>query len=309
MKEPLLTVIVPIRPDAPPPRVLPDMPALARRVGPLELIVSVGHAAAQQRNYAAGQARASILYFLDDDSTVSPETLARGLQSLHDTQAAAIGGPALTSSEATFLEQCFGELAASRLAMWRMAARASPLGELRRVDGEELILCNLMIRKSSYRRILGLDERLYPGEEADLWKRLRAHGQSLYYDPRMSIARGRRRSLPAFCLQQLRYGQARGFRFTPADSVFLLPSLLCAYLLCLPLGISRAPLQAYLALCLAEGAAIWRHSASPARALVAAACLPLMHIFYGLGLLVGLLGHAPPVELGPPRLEVYEYDV
>lgn len=296
-----LTVIIPVPPEAPAPRALAGLERALEGLGPVEVIVSRGRAAAQQRNHAARAARAPVLYFLDDDSEVEAEALRRGLQHFEDGTVAAVGGPALTRRGAGFWERCFGEVTAARFGVGRLRARNRAVGDLRETDGEELILCNLMLRTSWHERVQGLDDDLYPGEDVDLWKRLRAAGATMLYDPRMAIRRPRRKTVAGFLWQYFRYGQGRGCRWRTDDLPFLLP--LGMWLL--PLW--RGAVWAYGLASLAAALGIaWRRRDLA----LGLACWPLfagLHLAYGAGMAVGLTGRRPPVALDVPRLEVLVY--
>ena len=310
MMEPLLTLIVPTHPGSGSPRALDGLDQIAQALGPLEVIVTRGRAPAQQRNHAAAKARGAVLYFLDDDCRVSPETLRRGLAFLDSGDAAAIGGPAVTLSQASFLEECCGLAISSPLGTLHMRARATPVGTLRRVGGEELIMCNLMIKKSWYLHVDGLNGGLYPGEERDFWRRLVERGAALYYDPDMIIERGRRRTLRSFISQHFRYGQARGHQFTRAEWFFGIPTMFVIYLVALGLCPHRTPglpLELYLMLSTLAGILIASRSRSLTRGLCSALLFPVMHVAYGLGMLTGWLGARPPVWPAPPDLEFRHY--
>jgi hypothetical protein len=293
---------------------LAGLEEVAKEIGPLEVIVARGRGASLQRNLAARAARAPILYFLDDDSCAQADTLSRGLALLESRQAAAVGGPAVTWSRGSFWERCFGEVFSSPWGTLHIRARSTPVGGLRSVNGEELILCNLMIRKSWYVRVRGLDEQLHPGEETDLLRRLSDQGASLYYDPAMVVARGRRRHVPAFWLQHFRYGRGRGCQFGRAfrgrDLIFLVPSLFTLYLLSLALASHppwmRIPLYLYLACSAVAGLVIGRRRGA-ALGLTCAALFPVLHTAYGTGFLAGWMGFRRPTSSGAIALETRLY--
>ena len=172
-------------------------------------------------------------------------------------------------------------------------ARSTPVGELRAVDGEELVSCNLLMSKRWFDRVGGLDESLYPGEDVDLLKRLRALNAPMYYHPRAVVERSRRRSVARLGYQYYRYGQGRGLRFLKhlrlEDLVFLLPTLLLFYLLASP-WLPAHGLYVYMAVALLEGGRIGQRLSSPRAALLCAALFPIQHLSYGWGMLMGLLG-------------------
>ena len=251
-----VTVVIPVPPGAPRPLALEVLEALGGLA--LQVVVVEGRRVSAQRNLGVAESKGEFIYFLDDDSQVQRDTVARGLDHFLDPEVAAVGGPAVTRSEAGFLERCFGEVTASRLGMLHLRARDRPVGSQRRTDGEELTLCNLMVRRSWFERLGGLREELYPGEDVNLLHRLNAAGATILYDPEMVIQRPRRKTLGAFCRQHFVYGQARGLALKsqphPRGLPFLVPSLFAVYtLLYLFNKVGFWPIGLYLLLSLGRG--------------------------------------------------------
>lgn len=287
-----MTVIVPVlRSDCP----IAALSSLSYPVGlgQVEVLVAVGGCPARQRNAAAEQAASDLLYFVDDDTWITPDVLKMMVDTLQELHAVALGGPAVTHAEAGFFERTVGEVIASPFGSSVVRARSIPVGELRAVAGEELVSCNLLMRRSWFRRLGGLDESLYPGEDVDLVKRLRARHAPMYYHPDALVQRTRRRSVSKLSYQYYRYGQGRGLRFLrhlrTEDLIFLLPTLLLFYVLLLP-WLPYQGLLFYGLLSLLEGSRIGWKQRSPAAALLCAALFPVQHLSYGWGMLVGLLG-------------------
>lgn len=289
---PILSVIVPVpRPEC----AVAALASLTHPVGMgrVELLVTIGGCPARQRNAAVAEARSEILYFVDDDTWIAPETLKSMLDRMQALGAAALGGPAVTRAEAGLFERIVGEVMASRLGSGVVRARSAPVGALRPVQGEELVSCNLLMRREWFLRVGGLDEAIYPGEDVDLLKRLREARASMYYDPEAVVERTRRRSVGGLAYQYYRYAQGRGLRFLrhlrPKDLIFLLPTLLLGNLLLIP-WLPPHGLLLYALLALAEGVRIGRQLGSAKAALLSAALFPVQHLSYGWGMLVGLLG-------------------
>lgn len=262
-------------------------------LGVVEVLVTVGGCPARQRNAAVAEARAELLYLIDDDTWVAPETLKAMVDRLQILGAAALGGPAVTHEQAAPFERVVGEVMASRFGSGVVRARSVPVGGLRAVRGEELVSCNLLMRREWFLRVGGLDEAIYPGEDVDLLKRLREAGAPMFYDPQALVHRTRRRSVGGLAYQYYRYAQGRGLRFLrhlrAEDLIFLLPTLLLLNLLLLP-WLPPHALILYAVLALAEGARIGWKLGSPRFALLSAALFPVQHLSYGWGMLVGLMG-------------------
>jgi GT2 family glycosyltransferase len=285
-----LTVIIPVLSLESPVAALSSLSHPAG-IGSVEVLIAVGGCPARQRNAAAAQANADLLYFVDDDTWVTPETLKLMIDTLQRLDAVALGGPAVTHDRAGWFERCVGEVMASRICSGVVRARSTPVGQLRAVAGEELVSCNLLMRRSWFRRVGGLDEGLYPGEDVDLVKRLRACHAPMYYCPEARVERTRRRTVSGLSYQYYRYGQGRGLRFLKhvraEDLVFLLPTALLFYFLLLPW---LPAIGAYLYAGLAFLESVRICGGALLRALVCALLFPVIHLSYGWGMLVGLLG-------------------
>ncbi len=228
-----------------------------------------------------------------------PETIGIALEVFRDAAVAAAGGPATTRSSAGFVERLIGDILESAFGAGTTLGRNVPLGtKARPSSGEDLHLCNFMIRRAAFERCGGLKHGAYPGEDPELIRRLLRDGLKLVYEPRMLVRRPRRTTVPAFSRQMFRYGAARAMHaFTAAsapDAVFALPSLFVLYLAALVsgLGLQAGALRAlplvcygvFLAAC-AVDSIVRRVPLS--RALGAIALYPVLHVSYGAGFLVG----------------------
>ncbi len=301
-----LSVVIPVPPGAPRPLALEVLESLESELD-IEVLVVEGRRVSAQRNLGVAHSKAELIYFLDDDSQVAVDTLLRGLRTLADPKVAAVGGPAVTRIEAGFLEKCFGEATASRLGMLHLRARDRPVGSLRRTDGEELTLCNLMVRRSWLERLEGLREELYPGEDVDLLHRLNSAGAVIIYDPEMRIHRPRRKTVGAFCRQHFVYGQARGLALKEGLGLkqlpFLVPTVFSLYVILWMLRlVPVGPLALYLVLCLLAGSRIAVRRRSALTGLGSVFTFGLLHLSFGLGVLAGLGGWAPPPGAGEIRI-------
>lgn len=260
-----------------------------------ELLIAEGCSPSRQRNLAAKEAKGEIIYFLDDDSLVSNDTLERLERHFSDSQVVAVGGPSLTPQGDTLLQHGFAAIFSSLLGAGGVRNRYRSRGQLRRTTERELILCNLAFRRDLFLQHGGLDERLYPNEENELLDRLQRSGHLLLHDPQMIVRRSQRKSVAAFTRQIFRYGRGRGEQSCIAGFNGIMPFVplfFLLYLLILPFYHPNPlllPLAIYLVttLCTSVSAAIrWR---SPPFLLLLPPLFPLMHISNGLGLLTGLL--------------------
>lgn len=263
---------------------------------PFEILIAEGCSPSRQRNAAVNEARGEIIYFLDDDSHVSPDCLTLCAQILEDHTVAVVGGPSLTPSSDSLLQQLIGSALSSPLGAGAVRNRYRACGITRTTTDKELILCNLAIRRNVFLDSGGFDERLYPNEENELLDRIVSRGMTLIHAPEMAIHRSQRRTLRLFIRQMFAYGRGRAQQTLiagPGTTIGFAPLLLLLYLIMLPfLPFTRfilAPLYTYLALVFGFSAAAVITCGALSRALLIP-LYPLMHISNGWGLLYGLFG-------------------
>lgn len=294
--QPKLSVIIPVRSEQLPSDTVIGITQACKDFPLIEVIVVEGNALSKQRNLAVERATAPLIYFIDDDSCLDSASLKEAINYFDNPDVDVVGGPAVTRSDAAFLENCFGEVVSVPLGAWRMRARTTPVGPPRKIDGDELIFCNLMMRKNRFDQVAGMNEERYPGEEIDLLDKLLSDGAQIHYNPDMKIARPRRSNLAEFNSQFFTYGQGRGERifksFKTKDLVFLVPSIFTIYLLLLPFlcnSITILPLLLYAFLCLINGLLIVGRTGSIATGIVSTFLFLPLHTSYGFGLMSGML--------------------
>ena len=270
---------------------------LARAGYPAELfevLVAYGSQPSLQRNLAAAEAKGEFLYFLDDDSRVSPGFLETAVRHYRDPRIAAVGGPSLTPASDSALQRAIGMAFASAVGGGGVRNRYRKIGSARRCGDSELILCNLSFRREIFLSHGGLDARLYPNEENELMDRLLHEGFLLVHDPELAIFRSQRPSYPAYLRQMFGYGRGRGEQTVLSGKlkpVSLAPSLLLVYTLLLPFlgrGLFAVPIICYLVLIAGAsllGAVSGRDPVLLPRLLLV---FPTLHLVYGAGVLRGL---------------------
>lgn len=241
------------------------------------------------------QARGEIIYFLDDDSLVVPDTLQRLEQHFVDPLVVAVGGPSLTPVTDSLLQQGIGAVLGSLLGAGGVRNRYRAVGTVRQTTERELILCNLAIRRDAFLAAGGLDERLYPNEENELLDRLKKGGGKLLHDPALAVERSQRASIPAFVRQMYRYGRGRAEQTRIAGFSGLMPFVPLAfllYLLTLPFVAIPGwwlPLLVYGCACCLCSLPAALQQRQPLFLLLVPLLLPLLHIANGIGLLTGFL--------------------
>lgn len=264
-----------------------------------EVLLAEGNAPSQQRNRAAHEAAGEILYFLDDDSLITPENFALCSAGMRDPAVAVVGGPSLTPENDTWLQQLFGAALSSAFGSGPVLNRYRSYGKTRVTTDKELILCNLAVRRSLFVGLGGFNECLYPNEENEFLERVASAGYTLLHDPSMCVYRSQRRSLRAFVRQMFAYGRGRGqqtlvtAKYTVTSFIPLFFVIYLAIMLvCIKYVLLRAPLMIYLATALISSLHIVVKSGRLS-SLFLIGIYPLMHIVNGLGLFWGLLNGKP----------------
>lgn len=289
---PRVTIVIPVKPGG-------DVAALdaVRTIDYparlLEVIIAYGNRPSRQRNRAVEQASGDLVYFLDDDSLPVPDAVTRIAAAMRDPAVAGVGGPSCTPPTDSPFQRAIAASLASRLGGGEVRHRYRSAGEIRPCRDNELILCNLAIRRPLFLQCGGLDERLYPNEENELLERIRLMGYTLMHDPNLIVWRSQRRTLPAFVRQMITYGRGRGeqTRMTGRIAPLLLaPPLFVCYLVLLPViaaPVTLVPLCLYLILLVATvmGITVRDGWGVAARAI---AIIPLIHLLYGLGIVAGI---------------------
>ena len=262
----------------------------------LEVLVVEGALPSRQRNLAAAVSSGEILYFLDDDSRVSPGFLLRVMRHYDDPSISVAGGPSLTPDTDSHLQHSFAMLFASVIGGCGMRNRYRMTGGVRKTSDRELILCNLSFRRETFLTHGGFDERLYPNEENELLERISRDGGGLVHDPGLTVCRSQRPTLMAFCRQLYSYGRGRGEQTVLSGvirPITFIPSIFLLYIILLPLAhkaVYYLPLLCYLIsiviVALYEGI-MWRR---PLSAALLPLVFPLFHLCYGGGMLRGVFG-------------------
>ena len=311
--EPSLSVVIVVPPEA---QEIPSLSSLQRLEGVsqmIEIIVARGRMPSVQRNLAVARATGDWIWFLDNDSLVSLSTwqaVGAWIQR-EDVDVDVIGGPNLCPSDAPWLQRAFSLVMSSRLAFGPSRARYLRVGAERLSSEKELILCHLLMRRTLFLEHEGFDEGLYPNEENALLEKISSHGGRLWYDPECSVERYPRRHLSGFMKMIFRYGRGRAqqFKHHPGKGSLLnmLPGLFSLYfwlslfltlwgnLHANHLWMLWIPAAGVAVASLLEGLLhVRQHPLLPA--LISGPLIPLCHLAYGHGFLLGMLGHRDAPE-------------
>jgi cellulose synthase/poly-beta-1,6-N-acetylglucosamine synthase-like glycosyltransferase len=289
----MISIIIPVKPGG---RVsaLTGVCAAGYPAPLIEVLVAEGRQPSRQRNRAAAAAAGEYLYFLDDDSLVSPGFFQRAVRHYEEPSVAAAGGPSLTPDTDTLLQHAFAMAFASVFGGGGMRNRYRRTGGVRSTCDRELILCNLSFRRELFLAHGGFDERLYPNEENELLERIRRAGGRLIHDPELAVYRSQRPTFRAFCRQLFGYGRGRGEQTVLSGIVkpiTFIPSLFLLYLVLLALAhkaVYYLPLLCYLILTLLMTVIEGIRGGQISSALLLPVVFPFFHLCYGVGMIRGL---------------------
>jgi cellulose synthase/poly-beta-1,6-N-acetylglucosamine synthase-like glycosyltransferase len=299
---PRVTLIVPTKPGQ---AEIKSVEAARRLDYPrdlLEVIVARGKQPAIQRNRALREASGEIIYFLDDDAQPVPDALRRAVEHFTDPAVQMVGGPNLCPPDAPFLEQVFAVVLSSWIAFGPSRARYDRVGQVRATSEKELILCNLLARRTAVLELGGFDESLYPNEENALMDDLQKAGGKLIYDPDVYVYSRPRPSLAAFCKMLMTYGRGRAEQFrlhpTLGSAMNFVPPLFVLYFIALVFGSGFLPLETWGLFLMVPFLSYWIlligqtiGSVSRCGIVRSVAAFPLLfatHMLYGIGFWRGL---------------------
>jgi succinoglycan biosynthesis protein ExoA len=290
MQTKTISIIIPVKPGGEV-KALDALQKLDYPVEAVEILVAEGRCPSRQRNTAATAAEGEIICFLDDDSMVDDRFLHRIAAHFDDPAIAVVGGPSLTPATDPPLQQGFGLALGSLFGSGGVRNRYRQSGSLRKAADNELILCNLSMRREVFLAYGGFDERLYPNEENELLERINKDGLTLLHDPEQIAYRSQRPNLTAFVRQIFGYGRGRARQTLISRNcgvANLVPAAFLLYLCALPFAdkpVYYLPLLCYLgmALCSAFSESVRR--GMPGLAPLLFCLFPIQHLSYGAGLL------------------------
>src|SRR5690242_11176151 len=108
-----ISCVIPIRTGGNPKSVIDHLRSIDFPRDQIEIIVVEGDQPSRQRNQAVLKAKGEFVYFLDDDSFVTPSCINEGLRCFNNPDIVTVGGPAVTYDAGSFLERCFGDVTAA----------------------------------------------------------------------------------------------------------------------------------------------------------------------------------------------------
>jgi glycosyltransferase involved in cell wall biosynthesis len=192
-----------------------------------------------KRNLGVNLSLGEYIAFIDSDCLADPNWLLTAVECLKDESVGAVGGPNLTPLDDSLLAKCSGYIFSSFFGTGPLGqARYVCKGVTREVQKNDLILCNVVVRKDAYQKVGGFDPRLYPGEEINLFSKLSDIGYKLLYSPDVIVYHKRRPLFGSHLKQIFGYGTGRGQAVRHREDAF-------SYLLLIPiffsLGVIASP--------------------------------------------------------------------
>lgn len=206
-----LSVIIPARTAEEADPLLQQLRKLFAEDATTEIFLALGNQPAAQRNQALGQACGEWVLFLDADCQVDRAYCERVRSWTQQAEADVVGGPVLLPEGSTTCQQIWQQALGSPLA-GQVASRYRSAGKIRPCSDAELILCNLLVRRSCFEKFGRFSPELYPNEENEWLERLRGLAV-LLHDPSLVVRRPQRQNLAAFSFMLLRYGAGRTAQF------------------------------------------------------------------------------------------------
>lgn len=164
-----------------------------------------------KRNLAMKDARGDFLVFIDDDAYPQKNILDILDEDFKDEKIAAVGGPAITPPNDSFLQKVSGAVYLSSLS-GGFPERYAPVGKKRKIVDWPTV--NLSVRKEAFLRAGGFDTNFWPGEDTkfclDMINKLDKNND-IIYDPRAIVWHHRREGISRHLKQIASYGLHRGY--------------------------------------------------------------------------------------------------
>lgn len=286
--------------------IVDDESDIERLTGLATVLRSVDRSIAAKRNLAVARSDSRHVAFIDSDAYPGPGWLEQAVSILDDEHdLGAVGGPNVSPPGQDRWEAAVGTAHLSFLVAGWWVFRKVPGARARNVSA--LPSCNLVVRRSDYVALGGMNEDLFTAEDTDFCTRLVNAGRRIRFSPDVLVFH-KDRNLRGFAIQRYTFGVAmvpllrRGTRPDPAYvSASTALSLFVLFLATWPFAlVSRRWARlwitlagAYTALIAVEAIRLTRRSSSVGRVAVA---LLIGNTAPGLGAVTRLIGLAPDLR-------------
>ena len=187
---------------------------------------------AVKRDIGAENAKGELLFFLDDDSYPQTDWIDKALPYFNDLSVGAVGGPAITPPNDSFLQKISGAVFLTKVG-GGIPERYYPIGKVKEIDDWPSV--NLIVRKDLFIKIGGFKSEYWPGEDTKLCLEIIKEGGNILYTPDVIVWHHRRSGLLRHLKQVGNYGLHRGFfaKKYPETSfklLYFIPSFFMLYL-------------------------------------------------------------------------------
>lgn len=211
--------------------VLPDNP-VSQDFPDIKIIPTGKVSPAVKRDVGAENAKGELLFFLDDDSYPEKDWINKALPYFDDPSVGAIGGPAITPLNDSFLQKVSGAVFLTKVG-GGIPERYYPTGKTKEIDDWPSV--NLIVRKDMFTKIGGFKSEYWPGEDTKLCLEMIKEGGIILYAPDVIVWHHRRPGLLRHLKQVGNYGLHRGFfvkRYpeTSFKLLYFIPTLFVLYL-------------------------------------------------------------------------------
>lgn len=249
------------------------------------------------RNKGIELVNSDIIYFLDDDTFTEQDNIKILQEKFNQYPIIGIiGGPNLTPPNSSRFQTISGIMLSSFFMSYKMSNRYLIKGKDRITGDEELILCNLAIKKDLFIKYnLKFNEMLHYNEENLLLKQMEKNNVKMMFSPYLQVYHHRRNNLKTFLIQIYNSGKGRGIMSVIMPSsikiFFLLPSLFIIYLLfLLSSKVSFTLLNIYILITLYNVITNYIYHKLKLLDIVTMFIISICsHIYYGTGFIVGLI--------------------
>lgn len=297
MSLPKISVNIPLITNGDASIVLNSLQKIDYPKGLYEIIIIQGSHLTKQRNEGLKASKGDIIYLLDDDSRLHPQSFKILDQEFRNPKIAAVGGPSLTPKDSqNYLNQLIAYVLQTYFGAFRMRYKWS--SHVEDIFGKDyhFIGANLALRKKTVIGVGGFDEKIVPNEETELLRRLQDAGYLLKFNKNLFIYRDQRKNLLALSKQFYHYGKGRMKQikkkiilqdfilFAPVAFGFYLVTLVFFYQLWYFL-----PLLTYLFLGLATAAKASIKYKKSSLLLTMPVLFPIVHLSYAVGMVNELL--------------------
>jgi cellulose synthase/poly-beta-1,6-N-acetylglucosamine synthase-like glycosyltransferase len=160
----------------------------------------------KKRNVGVKHAKGEICAFIDSDAYPRNDWLRNAVRYFQNPEIAGIGGPGVTPSGASLLEEASGYV----LSSFMVGGLSSRYKIEKAMESDDIHSCNFIARKSIVEKI-GWNEKYWPGEDTIMCLEIKKLGKKLLEAPDVAVYHHRRSLFLPHLKQISQFGMHRGF--------------------------------------------------------------------------------------------------